>query len=206
MVGQFDSFRPPGRAWAGRRVTFALLNAKHLLAKANVAIKTIQLRDLLRARHWPDIVTITELSGASGRTDVRRALGSAITARYHVVFTQRSVDLAGGSPNPQHLVGGGVALLVSKGMHVSVSEMRLEATDGDRPFLDGHLRVWRLDPLANSARRFGAVRMPIVVTAAYIPLLTPRGGVTRFGKSFWKPFDEAMRPHSSCRGCKMCLL
>ena len=175
MAGQSDSFRPPSRAWAGRRVTFALLNAKHLLAKANVAIKTIQLRDLLRARHWPDIVTITELSGASGRTDVRRALGSAITARYNVVFTQRSVDLAGGSPNPQHLVGGGVALLVSKGMHMSVSEMHREATDDDRPFLDGHLRVWRLDPLANSARRLGAVRMPIVVTAAYIPPVDSKG-------------------------------
>ena len=156
-------------------MTFALLNAKHLLAKVNVAVKTVQLCELLRSRRWPDLVTITELSGASGRTNVRQALGAVITGRYHVVFTQRSVDLAGGSANPQHLVGGGVALLVSKSLRAVVSEMRLEATDGDRPFLDGHMRVWRLDPQPNAARLSGAIRMPIIVTAAYIPPVDSKG-------------------------------
>ena len=148
-----------------------LLNAKHLFAKRNDGAKIGELGRLLGERGFPDLVTITELSGASGQFDVRKKLAahSGILKEYKVVFTQRSVDLEGGPPNTRCLVGGGVALLVHKRLGVTVSQMPITVSDEDRPFLDGHLRVWRLDPYPGAGLRAGVLRVPMVVTAAYVP-------------------------------------
>jgi hypothetical protein len=159
----------------GRRVSFMLLNAKHLLTRKS-ATKIAEFSALLERHGWPDLVTVTELSGASGQSDVHERLGPSIMSRYSVVYTQRSVSLTGGPPNVRGLVGGGVALLVAKCLYASVSEIPIEVSDDDRPYLDGHMRVWRLSPRSSPVPKRGAIRVPIVVTCMYVPPEGPGWG------------------------------
>ena len=159
--------------WGGRRLTFLFLNAKQLISKSFGAIKAIGLRQLLQGSSWPDLVGVTELGGAAGTTDVRDYLGADIGRRYTMVWSQRSVSLSGGSPDLNYKSGGGILLLVHKRLWLRVSELKMDVTDEEQAMLDGHLRVWRLDPIPRSPgtcmRRPHAMQRPIVVTVAYIP-------------------------------------
>ena len=113
-----------------------VLNAKHLFAKRNDGTKVRELGELLQKCRWPDLVMVTELSGASGHFDVRKKLGACpgILREYKVVYSQRSVDLAGGPPNTRCQVGGGVALFVHKRLGVVVSQMPTAVSEEDKPF------------------------------------------------------------------------
>jgi hypothetical protein len=91
---------------------------------------------------------------------------------YDAVWTNRSIALRGGAANASRLVGAGVLLLVAKCLNASISEFDFHVPLDDVPKLDGHLRVWRLDPrppVAGRAQRACVLRSPLVVTAAYVP-------------------------------------
>ena len=190
--------RDARRGRAGRRVSYMVLNAKHLFAKRNDGTKVRELGELLQKCRWPDLVMVTELSGASGHFDVRKKLGACpgILREYKVVYSQRSVDLAGGPPNTRCQVGGGVALFVHKRLGVVVSQMPTAVSEEDKPFLDGHLRVWRLDPQPAAVRRSVSLRVPLIVTAAYIPPVDASGWGHRTRRMLFDAIersDEAIR-------------
>lgn len=172
--------KPDTAVWGGRRLTFMFLNAMYLTSKATGAIKAVGLQDLLRRSKWPDLVGITEVGSPTGTIDLHDFLGATISRHYTVVWSQRSISLAGEAPDPTYKNGGGIALLIHKRLWLRPSELKTDVTDEQQAILDGHLRVWRLDPIPRDARylrrRPHAVQRPIVVTVAYIPPVGPGWG------------------------------
>ena len=162
------------KRWGGRRLSFLFLNAKYLTSKQCGAMKAIGLERLLQQSKWPDLVGVTEVGNPAGKVDLRDFLGVAISHRYTIVWSQRSTSLSGGAPDPCFKNGGGIALLVNKRLWLRPSELKMDVTEEERAQLDGHLRVWRLDPIPceSSGRvrpRPHAMLRPVVVTVAYIP-------------------------------------
>ena len=163
--------------WGGRRVSFLFLNAMYLTSKKFGAIKSAAFDRLLRQSRWPGLVGITEVGNSAGSVDLREFFGAEINRNYNIIWSHRSMSLSGGAPDAAYKVGGGIALLVHKRLWLRPSEMKVDATEEQRRELDGHLRVWRLDPIAQAPGkpahvRPGAILRPIVITVAYIP---PRG-------------------------------
>jgi hypothetical protein len=161
-------------AWNGCRVSFMTLNAQRLLY-GNKGEKVIQLEALLKEQKWPSIVVITEVNGVAGKHDMVDKFGPVISKFYHIRYTFRSVGLDGLSiPIGRRLVGGGVALLVNKRLGVGIREAHIPGVRAeDEKWLDGHLRVWRLDPVMHFGMtgkfKMYALRRPMYVTGAYIP-------------------------------------
>ena len=162
---------PYARPWRGRRVTFALFNAMYLCSNEWGDLKAAAIAKMLGELDWPDIVVITEVGKPSGSIDLREFFGDAINAHYGITWTQRSVSLRGEAPNGK--VGGGVAMLVRRRLWLKPREMKLDLLPDDVPYVDGHLRVWRLDPIpappGSKKPRSFAIQRPIIITAAYIP-------------------------------------
>ena len=165
----------PASVWANdkQRITYGTANGKFLLAASSVG-KVNSLCELLRDLSWPDLFVVTELSQPAG-FDVKAVLDETDLVRlYDAVWTNRSIALRGGAANANKLVGGGVLLLVGKCLNVSLSEFSFHVPLDDVPKLDGHLRVWRLDPRPirpGLVRRAETkyLRSPLIVTAAYVP-------------------------------------
>jgi hypothetical protein len=152
----------------------------YLTSKATGAIKAAGMHNLLQRSKWPDLVGITEVGSPTGTVDLRDFLGVTVSQHYTMVWSQRSISLAGESPDPNYKNGGGIALLVHKRLWLRPSELKMDVTDEQQAMLDGHLRVWRLDPIPRDAhdprRRPHAMQRPIVVTVAYIPPVGPGWG------------------------------
>ena len=174
-------FQPDGfakgnasRHWKGCRVSFMTLNAKRLTSSRN-GLKVVEFSQLLKNMKWPAIVVVTEVDGVAGRTKLEDQLGPGITDWYHVRYTMRSVGLDGlSAPRGHRIVGGGVALLVNKRLCVTIREAHIPGvSQEEEKWIDGHMRVWRLDPdlsVHNSRRyRSSAIYRPIYVTGAYVP-------------------------------------
>ena len=165
------------RQWCGRRVSFLFLNAMYLTSKKFGAIKAAAFGRLLEQSHWPGLVGITEVGNSAGSVDLRNFFGDEINRRYNIIWSHRSTSISGGAPDVSYKIGGGIALLIHKRLWLRPSEMKVDATEEQRRELDGHLRVWRLDPIAQipgkpAFARPGAILRPMVITIAYIP---PKG-------------------------------
>jgi hypothetical protein len=164
------------REWAGIRVSFSLLNAKFMTSSPS---KAIELSVLLENKKWPNIVVITEVGGYAGNVNLYDFFSSTIIGKkYDLFWTVRSISKHGKAPDPTKLNGGGVALLVAKKLCVTVSEFKFNVSNDDRKFLDGHLRVWRLDPMETklAKQNLSALHRTVIVTAAYIPPLQSEWG------------------------------
>jgi len=149
----------------------------YLTSKKFGAIKSVGFGRLLQQSHWPALVGITEVGNTAGAIDLRDFFGDEINRNYTIVWSHRSTSLSGGAPDVAYKIGGGIALLVHKRLWLRPSEMKVDATEEQRRELDGHLRVWRLDPIPQAPgkpvrARPGAILRPVVITIAYIP---PRG-------------------------------
>ena len=167
------------RPWQGIRLTFATLNAKFLVRSRN-GIKSVELAHQLQAMRWPSVVVITETDGVAGKTDLVDKLGPRIARSYNIRWTMRSVDKDGvHAPDARRMVGAGVALLVHKRLRVSIRDLSVPGVEqADEKWLDGHLRVWRLDPLPPPTnglhiyRKHETLQRPVIITGTYAP---PRG-------------------------------
>ena len=161
-------------------MSFLFFNAMYLTSKKTGAAKAVGVRELLLRAKWPDLVGITEVGSPTGTVDLRDFLGDAIERHYTIVWSLRSISISGGAPDPNYKNGGGIALLINKRMWLRPSELKMDATDEERAMLDGHLRVWRLDPIPRESgqqrARPSAMQRPIVVTLAYIPPVGPGWG------------------------------
>ena len=132
------------------RVSFLSANACHLLLTAE---KAIHLRNLLCNHGWPSLVCITEVDGLMGRPgdDLYQFLrnGTNLCSVYDILWTQRSCEYDGsapraGKPGP---TGGGVMLMVHKRLQAKATVIPLKLADPTQlQMLNGHLRLWRLDP------------------------------------------------------------
>ena len=150
-----------------KAISFATLNAKFLTAAVNAG-RVAELEILLAQLKHPDVVVVTELSGAAG-CPVREILSeSDLLKFYGAVWTNRSLSRDGGAALSGKNVGGGVLMLYHNRLRASVTEVSFSVPDADRPLLDGHLRVWQLNPCA-SPSSFGSLRFPLIVTAVYLP-------------------------------------
>ena len=160
------------------RVQF--LNLARGLAKESKKQKGSGLALLALKAHYPDLIAYTELFGPSGTADLRQWLGQRMSGEYStMLWSQRSVGKDGVTAADNN-AGGGIALLVHKRLNVVVRELDLAADPlTERPLLDGHLRVYRLDPAQLRAGGGSVGLKPIVVTLAYIP---PKGGGDGWGK------------------------
>ena len=160
--------------WGGQRLSFLFLNAMYLTGSKHGAVKAVGMTKLLSDSKWPGLVGITEVGRPAGVLDLRTFFGEAISRRYTMVWSQRSISITDGAPDSSYKNGGGIALLIHKRLWLRPSEMKMDVTDEERLKLDGHLRVWRLDPIpcdpGKPVRpRPHAMRRPVVVTVAYIP-------------------------------------
>ena len=150
------------------RVQF--LNLAKGLAKEHKKQKGSGLALLALKARYPDLIAYTELFGPTGTADLRQWLGQRMSGEYTtMLWSQRSVGKDGVTAADNN-AGGGIALLVHKRLNVVVRELDLAADPvKERPLLDGHLRVYRLDPAQQRAGGGSAGLKPIIVTLAYFP-------------------------------------
>ena len=159
----------------GQRLSFVLFNAMHMTSNKWGPTKAQGITKMLRDMLYPSLVAITEVGKPAGTVKLPEFFGPELEAQYRMVWSQRSASLNGGTPGEANKVGGGIALLIHKRLWVTVSEFHLNVSEDEKILLDGHLRVFRLDPVpagpvgAGSRPRPHAMRRPIIVTVAYIP-------------------------------------
>ncbi len=119
------SHRRPIKQWQGCRLSFATLNAKHLV-RSRDCIKSVELATLFQDLRWPSVVVVTETDGVAGKTDLVDKLGPRIAHSYDIRWTMRSVDKDGLlAPDARRMVGAGVALLVHKRLRVSIRDLSI---------------------------------------------------------------------------------
>ena len=153
----------------GVALTMLVFNGKKMVSNA---VKRMALADMLQAWDLPSLVMGTELNGIPGKTDVKWFLELAMALGYNAVWTQRAHSLDGRAAADAN-AGGGLFLLVHKRLNVSISEFSLTSfvAPNERIWLNGHLRVWRLD-LKPGRGSSSTIPIPVMVTCAYIP---PKG-------------------------------
>lgn len=160
--------------WSGCRVSFLTLNAKRL-TRSKDGGKAADFAILLEQSNWPSLVAVTEVDGISGKTDLAAELGKDICRRYHLRYSMRSVALDGISiPRSDKLVGGGIALLVHRRLNVDIRDVNIPGVaKDDLKWMDGHLRVYRLDPNTKKTTKGNKLafllKRPMYVTVAYVP-------------------------------------
>lgn len=191
-----DDARAPRRfahLFRRRRITFGTVNAKFLFTQADLrsksqppnkaarkrakrsmdldplSMKVELLSDLLSSLRWPDIFVVTETAGAAGTEVLDWLMFTEIHSKYQAVWTNRSVSKFGGAADSSSLVGAGVLLLVHRRLRAQIKSFPLNVPFEDKAKLDGHLRVWRLDPSPKCAYFADALQNSLLVTAAYIP-------------------------------------
>ena len=157
--------------WAGLDLTFALINAKFLVSRAE---KALLLYEELKAKGFPSLVVITELGCAKGYDLFEYFRGSGVLELYDLTWTARCCSVEGGPVVEKATVGGGVLMLTFKALDVDVQRFHWPVPAGDRKWLQGHMGVWRLTPreasLARAARKNArALRLATIVTAVYVP-------------------------------------
>ena len=158
--------------WKGTNLSFLNVNCKRLMMGKT---KVVELQELLRTMHWPGIVCLTETSGITGKTDFRARLGMDINRRYKVQWTMRPLmNKDGEARSSQGVVGGGVAILVNRRLHLDIQVVHVPVPQEEEQYLDGHFRVWRLDPeqprpgTEKKAHPF-AIHRPMMITTVYAP-------------------------------------
>ena len=164
-VRQFprSALKPHG----GVALSMLSFNGKKMVGNA---VKRLGLAEMLNRWGRPSLVLGTELNGIAGQSDVKWFLAPAMALGYEAVWTQRTHDLDGRVEGDGANVGGGLFLLVHKRLNVTISEFPLLpfVESNDLKWLNGHLRVWRLDPRLGRLQS-SAVPVPVMVTCAYIP-------------------------------------
>jgi hypothetical protein len=166
-----DLAEPPVSSQRGHvdrhRLTFGTVNAKFLLTDSMEKVQSLAL--LLRQLKWPDIFVVTELGRAAG-TDARMWLDQTdILRQYSPFWTNRSISKHGGAADDTRLVGAGVLLLVHRRLRANVSCVKIDMPNDDACKLDGHFRVWRLDPSPKCSDFSRALLNPLILTAVYVP-------------------------------------
>jgi len=157
-------------------LTTLVINGKKMVGNP---VKRLGLADMLSRWGRPSLVLGTELNGVAGKSDVKWFLEPAMALGYDAVWTQRTHDLDGQAESDGN-AGGGLFLLVHKRLNVTISEFPLAqfVETADRKWLNGHLRVWRLDPRPGRTQS-SSMPMPLLVTCAYVPPKGPWGTCTR---------------------------
>ena len=117
-----DAERPS----AGKRLSFVVFNAMFLTSKTWGADKKLGIETMLQDLKWPGLVAITEIGKSAGTVDLRGFLGDNIGRQYDMVWSQRSIAIDGSAPVQGNKVGGGLALLVHKRLHLRISEFKLD--------------------------------------------------------------------------------
>lgn len=144
------------------------MNAKFLFTRSSTG-KIYELASLLELLRWPDIFVVTETAGAAGTEGFWWLDQSGISHRYQSFQTNRSTAKNGGAADDSRLVGAGVLLLVNRRLRAEIRAFEWSAPLDDRAKLDGHLRIWRLNPSPRSHLHPRALSNALIITAAYIP-------------------------------------
>ena len=162
------------RQHGGVPLTFLTVNGKKMSYQA---AKATGLEERLAKHAWPSLVLVTEFNGVPGKLDVADYFGPEVRRRYkNILYSLRSHKIDG-MHAADGVTGGGIVLLVHKRLCASVTEFSLAPfVDADeKVWLDGHARVWRLDPKVERPGGRPPPRYlpcPVMVFCAYIP---PRG-------------------------------
>lgn len=148
------------------------LNGKRMVTDVE---KSLGLAAFAKLRRLPGIIVCTELDGVAGQANTRWFTGPVQQLGYEAFWTQRTHGLDGRSATHAN-IGGGVLMLVHRRLCVDVTEFPLDAfvSSHESKWLNGHLRVWRLDPkpLQKSAHQ---PPIPIYVMCAYMPPADSKG-------------------------------
>jgi len=169
----------PRRAgdWKGQHLWYVTLNANGLSSKTTgkaVALGILLQNQELFGRPYPDIVTVTEVQGPSGGVALRELLGETLCNKYSIHWSLRSVESDGRAivANRAGRVGGGICIMVHKRLNMSARRFNIDVNPDHEPFLDGHVRSWRLDPNTVPRGQLMRAEWPqrsLVVTVAYVP-------------------------------------
>ena len=161
--------------WRGTLLSYVLLNANTLISRDVGKIERLQYF-LKKYTRLPDLVLVTEVGGAAGDRDLKMELGPWFLENYSPYWSQRSTTKDGTGPATSgRKVGGGIALLVHKRLHLRAREFKYTMLPNEELLLGGHLGVWQLDPEpvrpSTSARRtaHGPPQGSLVITLAYVP-------------------------------------
>ena len=166
------------RPHGGVALSMLSFNGKKMVGNA---VKRLGLEAMLERWGRPSLVLGTELNGIAGKSDVKWFLAPALALGYEAVWTQRTHDL-NGQVECDANAGGGLFLLVHKRLNVTISEFPLSpfVAQEELKWLNGHVRVWRLDPKPGRARS-SSLPVSLMVTCAYIPPVTSFKDVLGWG-------------------------
>ena len=165
----------------GRKVRYEIINTDHLMT--NGVAGTTKARGLecwLELLHFPDVVVLTETSGARGSgTDLQswcRRLAPKITELYQMSWTDRTTTLTGEPANGGRVLGGGVAVMWLASLDVTMRQVLPAVDDETARHNLGHLACYRFEPKRRevgwertSCGKGSPLGCPLVVVAAYIP-------------------------------------
>ena len=145
------------------------------------------------------------MHGIFGKTDVAEYFGPMVRHQYSKILYSLRAHKIDGVSAASGVTGGGIVMLVHRRLCADVSEFKLDTfvEPDEKKWLDGHARVWRLDP-RRKVRPGGRLPprflpCPVMMFCAYIPPRgvdwgdTPREVVIRSLKAAAKAVKELRR-------------